>query len=545
MNVVLEKQKNKIKERNAKRNNKKLCPNCFNELNNIGVCNKCNYHARISYKERIELLCDTGTFKELYKDTIKDYSEQFDYKFKYDKSVKQTGLKEAIISGICKINNIKVILCIMEYSFMAGTLSISNGEKIAKTIECATRNKLPLIILCSSGGARIQEGVASLVQMAKIVSLLEKHKQKGLLYISCLFNPTLGGVTASFGLMGDINITEPNTIVGFAGKKVIKETIGEDNSDYFQNERFNQKHGMIDIITERKNLKNIITAILEILTIKNQNICDYKKVHFDYNEYNKLDILSKNRNILVDKSRDYILKLFDEFYELHGDRISYDDQSIISGIGVIKGLKVAIVAQSKGRNLSENITCNYGMTGPSGYRKTIRIAEVAEKFHLPLVLLIDSPGAYPSSKAEKNGQALSISKCMSKLLNTKTIILTYVIGEACSGGALSLSISDYIAMFSKSMYCVISPEAYAKIMGEDVKISEQLLKNMKYSALDLYKNNLINDILMEKDLDYNVEQIRNSILNKVNEFNKLKTTNLLNRRYNKIRNWDNCIRMKI
>ena len=234
--------------------------------------------------------------------------------------------------------------------------------------------------------------------------------------------------------------------------------------------------------------------------------------------------------------------MFDEFYELHGDRISYDDSSIISGIGIINGLKVAIAAQNKGRNLNENIDCHYGMTSPEGYRKATRIAELAEKFELPLVLLIDSPGAYPSLKAEQNGQALSISTCMVKLLNTKTIILTYVIGEACSGGALSLSISDYIAMFSKSMYCVISPEAYIRIISKDMKINEKLLQDMKYSALDLYSNNLIDDVLKEKELEFNIEQIKNSILNKVNELSKINMKELLNNRYEKIRNWDSSVR---
>lgn len=542
MNVVLEKQKKQIKERNALKNNDKLCPNCANELNSIGVCNKCNYHSRISYKERIDLLCDNGTFKELYKDMITNYSEQFDYKAKYDKSALESGLKEAVVSGKCKMNNHNVVICIMEYSFMAGTLGISNGEKITKTIEYATKNKLPLIILCASGGARIQEGVAALVQMAKIVSALEKHKQKGLLYVSCLLNPTLGGVTASFGLMGDINITEPNTTIGFAGKKVIKETINEDNNDYFQSELFNQEYGMIDIVCERKDLKNTITNILNILTIKNNFKIESRNVEFDYSKHNKVDILNKNRDITTNKCKDYIIKMFDEFYELHGDRISYDDSSIISGIGIINGLKVAIAAQNKGRNLNENIDCHYGMTSPEGYRKATRIAELAEKFELPLVLLIDSPGAYPSLKAEQNGQALSISTCMVKLLNTKTIILTYVIGEACSGGALSLSISDYIAMFSKSMYCVISPEAYIRIISKDMKINEKLLQDMKYSALDLYSNNLIDDVLKEKELEFNIEQIKNSILNKVNELSKINMKELLNNRYEKIRNWDSSVR---
>lgn len=527
MNILSDK-KNKIRGRDF--NN---CPKCFEKLNDIGVCNGCGFHEKISYKERIKLLSDCGTFKELYTQT-KDYSKEYGYELKYSKSVKESGILEAVVSGECKIDNQKVVMCIMEYSFMAGTLSIFNGEKIAKTVEYATKNKLPLIILCQSGGARVQEGVGALVQMAKIVAALEKHKSKGLLYISCLLNPTLGGVTASFGLIGDINITEPNTTIGFAGKRVIKEIIDEDNDEYFQSELFNLEHGMVDIICERKDLKRTLSDIMKILIIKNDTDIKSNEVIFDQNEY--MDILKRNRDVKTYKSRDYILKMFDTFYELHGDRVSSEDASIIAGIGDINGLKVAIAAQSKGRNINENINCNYGMTSPGGYRKVCRIASLAEKFELPLILFVDTPGAFPGLKAEKNGQALAISKCMSKLLNTKTIILTYVIGEACSGGALALSISDYIAMFSKAMYCVISPESYAAIIYKNNKVNKEVLKNM--TASYLHKNKLIDDVLKENDLNYNVEQLKNSIIQKTNELKEIKLDKLIKMRYSRIRNWN-------
>ena len=530
MNRVFWDKKNEIKKRDNT-----SCPKCFGQLDNIGVCKECGFHTSISYQDRIKLLADDGEIKELYKRS-RDYSKKYGYEQKYERSVSKSGLKEAVVCGECKIDNHKVVICIMEYAFMAGTLSICNGERIAKTIEYATRKRLPLIILCQSGGARVQEGVFALVQMAKIVASLEKHKSKGLLYISCLLNPTLGGVTASFGLKGDINITEPNTMIGFAGKRVIKDVIGEENDLYFQSEEFNKEHGMIDIICERKNQKKTISDLIKILTTKNDVKMRATKIQVDLNQYRKIDVLNNNRDLKRYKSKDYILKLFDLFYELHGDRISCDDLSVIGGIGYIDGLKVAIIAQNKGRNLNENIEFNYGMTSPSGYRKAIKIANLAEKFGLPLILFIDTPGAFPGLKAEQNGQSLAISNCMSKLLNTRTIILTYVIGEACSGGALALSISDYIAMFSKSMFCVISPESYASIIYKTNEVNERVLNDM--TALYLYKNKMIDDVLKEGDLTYNVNQIKNSIIAKISELRGIKLDKLIKMRYDKIRNWD-------
>lgn len=543
MNEVLKDKKQQIKKRENVKSNENICPICSDVLNNMFVCGKCGYHSHMPYKNRIEMIADKGTFRQIYKNDIKDYSLKYNYKEKYNKSKNKTKLDEAIISGKCKIEGKDVVVCIMEYEFMAGTLSLSNGEKICKTIEYATKKKFPLIIFCASGGARVQEGIPALVQMPKIVSALNEHKKRNLLYISVLTNPTLGGVSASFALAGDINISEPNTTIGFAGKKVIAQTLQEELDEKFQTESFNICHGSIDMVVKRKELKATLSNIVNILDKENKPI-DVKNiaVKHDRKTYSYKEILKHNRDIKTNKSKDYILKITQDFYELHGDRISKDDQAIIAGIGKINGIKVAIIAQNKGRNLTENIQTNYGMTSPQGYRKGIRIAKLAQKFNLPLIILIDSAGAYPGKSGEENGQAIAIYESMSKFLDTSSIVLTYIIGEACSGGAVALSVSDYLAMFSKAMYCVISPEAYMKILNNCNQVDEKVLSEMKYSAKDLYEENIVDEVLEERDFEYNALQLVNSITQQVEKLSHYTKEELVKNRYKRIRNIDNDIR---
>ncbi|NFH68438.1 acetyl-CoA carboxylase carboxyltransferase subunit beta [Clostridium botulinum] len=245
------------------------CSNCnsmiyYEDLeNNKYVCTKCNQHFRISPKERIKQIFDKDTFKEMWKSLKTNNPIDFeDYEEKINKTQSNTGSKEAVVTGVGRINDLEVACAIMDSFFMMGSMGTVVGEKITRIVEYATENNLPILIFTASGGARMQEGIFSLMQMAKISAALARHDEKGLLYITILTDPTTGGVTASFAMEGDIILSEPNTLVGFAGRRVIENTINETLPESFQKSEFLLEKGFIDSIVERKNMRAYLYKIL-------------------------------------------------------------------------------------------------------------------------------------------------------------------------------------------------------------------------------------------------------------------------------------------
>jgi acetyl-CoA carboxylase carboxyl transferase subunit beta len=243
-----------------------------NELQkNLNCCPKCDYHYRLSVKERIKLLADEGTFTEFF-GSLKtvdplQFSDSESYPDRLDRAKKKTGHNEGIIVGECTLSSHRIALGIMDFNFMGGSMGSVVGERIACIIEYAIKNALPLVIIVASGGARMQESTLSLMQMAKTSAALARLHENNLPYISVLTNPTTGGVTASFAALGDIIIAEPNALIGFAGPRVIEQTIREKLPPGAQKSEFLLKHGMIDGIVHRPALKEKLAEYLEFLTI--------------------------------------------------------------------------------------------------------------------------------------------------------------------------------------------------------------------------------------------------------------------------------------
>lgn len=233
---------------------------------NLKVCPKCNYHFRISAKERIKLLADEGSFTEIDAGITSgdplNFRDSISYRERIKENQKKSGLKEAVISGEALINGYAVVLVIMDFSFMGGSMGSAVGEKVARAAEIALEKKEPLIIVPSSGGARMQEGIFSLIQMAKVSAAIGKLKDNGIPYISILADPTFGGVTASFAMLGDIIIAEPKSLIGFAGPRVIEQTIKQQLPENFQRAEFLLEHGLIDMVVDRKDLKETLARLI-------------------------------------------------------------------------------------------------------------------------------------------------------------------------------------------------------------------------------------------------------------------------------------------
>lgn len=283
---LFHKRKNRINEMNTYRKNKefpakeipdnlfKTCPSCSKSLSvnelieNCYVCKNCGHHYRISAMERIRQLVDSKTFYEFDGNLETKDLSFYQYEEKMNIAKENTKLREAVVTGSAKIFDEKVVICSMDSRFMMGSMGSVVGEKITRAIEKATLRKRPLIIITTSGGARMQEGIISLFQMAKTSAALKKHSNAGLLYITVLTDPTTGGVSASFAMLGDIIIAEPNAIIGFAGKRVIEKTINEQLPDEFQKSEFLLEKGFVDMIVERNKLRGVIYQLLKLHSVK-------------------------------------------------------------------------------------------------------------------------------------------------------------------------------------------------------------------------------------------------------------------------------------
>lgn len=541
---------------------------------NLYICPKCGGYLRMPAQKRIEFLTEKDSFEEWDTGlTTENPLHMIGYPDRIKSLQEKTKLDEAVITGKARIGENEVALMVMDGRFLMASMGEVVGEKIARGVERATKEKLPVIIFTCSGGARMQEGMTSLMQMAKTSAALKRHSDAGLLYITVLTDPTTGGVTASFAMLGDIILAEPKALIGFAGPRVIEQTIHKKLPKGFQRSEFLLKHGFIDKIVERKDMKTVLEKILtmhrltannvEENTAKNtaknvglnssnivaeskqaaaldgNNVVTYKvetnqmtsgSIFFQNkveetkktSRKQKLSTTQKKRasektaweRVLTSREKDrpvgedYINGLFEEFIEFHGDRNFGDDAAICGGIAYFQGQPVTVIAQMKGKSTSENIERNFGMPEPEGYRKALRLMKQAEKFHRPIFCFVDTPGAFCGMEAEERGQGEAIARNLYEMSSLKTPILSILIGEGGSGGALAMAVADEVWILENAVYSILSPEGYAAILWKDGSQAARAAKAMKLTSYDLYKAGFVEKIISEPE-SYTLDSMMN------------------------------------
>ncbi len=619
----------------------RTCPHCgltydiADVVSNDWKCPTCEKLYRLTSDERIEITFDKGSFQEW--DAHVEESNPLGYP-DYDAVLKRahdrSGYDEAVRCGVGRIKGIEVACAIMESTFIMGSMGSVVGEKITRMIERATEQKLPVLVFCASGGARMQEGLASLMQMAKTSAAIEAHDRAGLLYISVITDPCTGGVTASFATLGDIILAEPNALIGFAGRRVIQDTIKQALPDDFQTAEFALQHGLIDAIVEREELRGVLSQILAMhveaksgegvsqgqvelvasdvpdrsinsdgglvvtasqtevgnagetagaaeaadgsdgndssssdsksgnphddpqdgskddpqdkgiparlkslregisslaelvgktareqttnaglwWALRNQGVADapYMKPataqKMGSGKNSGDDGASPNRawesvqlarNAHRPTSLFYIASLVDDFIEFHGDRAYADDGAIVGGIGKINGRPVTIIAEEKGSDLKARIARNFGCPLPEGYRKAQRLMKQADKFGRPIVCFVDTQGAFCGKEAEERGMGNAIAESLALMAGLEVPVVSVVIGEGGSGGALALAVSNRVAMQENAVYSILSPEGFASILWKDGSRAAEAASVMKMSASDAFDMGMIEDVIPE------------------------------------------------
>ena len=494
------------------------CKICKKELDkqrvikNKYVCYECGYYFRVRTKNRIRMVADAGTFETWDNDLKTENPLNFpEYEEKVAATQEKTGLNEGVTMGSCTINGEKTVLGVIDARFMMGSMGHVVGERITRAMEKATEQKLPVILFCCSGGARMQEGIISLMQMAKTSAAVKRHSDAGLLYIPVLTDPTTGGVTASFAMLGDIILAEPGALIGFAGPRVIEQTIGEKLPDGFQRAEFQLKHGFVDAIVERDELKDTLGKILR-LHRPTEGYANFDPLRSDdcyeptevmKERATKAQPLSAWEKVRAARradrlaSVDYIDNIFDDFMEFHGDRQFADDPAIVGGVAYLDGQPVTVIGIHKGKDLKDCMRHNYGMPSPEGYRKALRLMKQAEKFNRPIITFVNTSGAFCGKEAEERGQGEAIARNLYEMSAIKVPILCLMIGEGGSGGALALSVGNEVWMLENATYSVLSPEGFASILWKDGKRAKEASEVMKITAHDLYALNIVEQVIPE------------------------------------------------
>lgn len=521
------------------------------------ICANCGHHFRIPAMARIEMVADKGSFRELDGDLgPRNVFHDESYSEKLSQAQEATGLTEAVVTGEATVLGEPVALAVCDSNFMMGSMGYAVGEKVTRLVELATEKGLPAFLFCCSGGARMQEGILSLMQMEKTAAAIRRHDKAGLFLCTVLTDPTTGGVTASFAMLGDVIMAEPGATIGFAGKRVIKQTIGEELPEGFQTSEFMVEHGMSDGIVQRKRLRQM----MQFLCIANRRQGGYANFRMELRkqflpfvkEYGKglfrpeksaWEKVRDNRGDKRPSTLMYIRRIFDVFVELKGDRYYRDDQAVVGGIALLDGQPVTVITEYRGADVSEAVSRNFGMPMPEGYRKALRLMRQAEKFGRPIITFVNTQGAYCGVGAEERGQGVAIARNLAEMSDLKVPILAVIVGEGGSGGALALAVGDEVWMLENATYSILTPEGYASILWKDSSKAPEAAARMHMTAKELKELGVIDRIVPEfggaskENVDAIADYLKEQIIQFLKKMSGMDVDAMLRERYDRFRKY--------
>jgi acetyl-CoA carboxylase carboxyl transferase subunit beta len=535
-----------------------LCPDCDTPLygkrfvRELRVCWECGRHEQLSAEERISQLADGGRFEKLDvpagdEDPL-GFVDTTPYPARLKAARARTGMDEAVLCARAVVDGSPAVFAVMDFRFMGGSLGSAVGELITVAAETALAERVPLVIATSSGGARMQEGALSLMQMAKTSSALGELDEAGILTISLITDPTFGGVAASFATLSDVIVAEPRARLGFAGRRVIEQTIRQQLPPNFQTAEFLLERGFIDLITPRARLRHVLSTLLKVGKpgVGHGDVVDTGAVvrHADaLPEQDPWVQVRKARNLERPTSLDYFALAFDDFQELHGDRVSGECSAIVGGTAWLAGRPVVVIGQQKGHTPGELVERNFGMPSPAGYRKAARLMRLADKLGLPVVTLVDTPGAFPGADAEEQGQAVAIAENLRLMAGLRVPVLTVVIGEGGSGGALALAVANRVLMFADGVYSVISPEGCASIIWKDSAAAPKAAAALKVNSRDLLRLGVVDGVIREPEGGTNADpllaadRLREALVTSLREFDGMSGAQLTRHRRARFRRY--------
>lgn len=495
------------------------CPGCGwllygkRLLRNLMVCPECDHHLRLGARQRIELLVDQGSFEELALPPLAADPLAFEdvgkYQHKLEEASRRSGESEAVVVGPAVLGGRDIVVAAMAFGFMGGSMGLEVGRRISEAADLALHRAVPLIMICASGGARMQEGVFSLLQMARTAQAFARLHEAGVLSVCVLTDPTYGGVSASFANLGSVVVAERGAHVGFAGPRVVQETIRAALPQGFQTAEFLIQHGLVDRVEARADLHPLLVRLVALHTGSDRggDRADRADPHFTtatssaHPEWTSprdaWETVQAARQIERPTTLDYLTHAFEDFVELHGDRAYGDDPAVVGGLARLEGRSVVVIGHQKGHVLSELMTRNFGMPHPEGYRKAIRLLKHAETFRMPVVTLVDTPGAHPGPDAEERGQSIAIADTIVTSLRLRVPVLSVITGEGGSGGALALCTSDRMLVLENAFLSVISPEGCAAILWRTAASAPSAARALRLGPQQLLESGVASSVVPE------------------------------------------------
>jgi acetyl-CoA carboxylase carboxyl transferase subunit beta len=506
------------------------CPQCGDLiylprfLRNLRVCPGCGRHERVTAPDRIEQLLDADSARPVqHGPTVVDplgFVDRLPYAERLRDTRRRTGLDEAVICVQGEIEGEPVVLVVMDFGFLGGSLGCDVGERIAAAARVARLTGTPLVMVTASGGARMQEGPLALMQMVKTTQAVDELGQAGLLTVTVVTDPTYGGVAASFATQADVILAEPGAHLGFAGPRVIAQTIGGQLPPNFQTAEFLHERGLIDAVIPRHALRATLAQLLAAVRSDPAPVPlpapgsgpapdsapaagsgpAPAEVIDDPGRLIARDpweVVRTARRTDRPTTLDYARLMLDGFWELHGDRYGADSGAIVGGVGRLGGRPVMLIGHQKAHSMQELVARNFGMPEPSGYRKAVRLMRLAARLRLPVITLIDTPGAYPGVDAERDGQAWAVADSLRVMSTLPVPVVAVITGEGGSGGALALGVADRVLALESAVYSVISPEGCAAILWRDTAMAGQAARTLQLEPRALLRHGVIDGVVGE------------------------------------------------
>ncbi|MEU4098183.1 acetyl-CoA carboxylase carboxyltransferase subunit alpha/beta [Streptomyces sp. NPDC026673] len=500
----------------------------------LRVCPECGAHGRLTARQRLDLLLDPGSCKPLAAERGErpaehdplDFTDTRPYAERLREARAATGLDEAVVCVRGTIEELPVVVAAMDFRFLGGSLGLGVGSQITRAARASLRRRVPLLLVTASGGARMQEGALSLMQMARTAQALTELDEAGVLVVSVVTDPTYGGVAASYATLADVILAEPGARLGFAGPRVIQQTTGERLPEGFQTAEFLFAHGLIDDVVPRAALRPTVARLLRLrsgggaaagrgpgvgagasrpsaerprpATVPRGPAVPIVRTADELPERDAWETVRLARHPLRPTAADYAAHLLQDFHELHGDRLAADCPAVIGGPGLLHGSPVMLIGHHKGGpGLEERRRRHFGMATPAGYRKAARLMRTAAKLGMPVVTLIDTPGANPGPEAETGGQALAIAENLRLMARLPVPVVAVITGEGGSGGALAFAVADRVLVSANGIYSVISPEGCAAILWKDAAAAPAAAAALRLHARDLLRLGIVDGVVPE------------------------------------------------
>lgn len=510
------------------------------------VCHACEFHFHLTAHERVALVLDPGSFHEDDRGVTAidplSFTARRSYRSRVVDAQRRTGLTEAALTGTGSLGGRDVVVAVLDFGFLGGSIGVVAGERLARAFEKAASRKVPIITVASTSGTRMEEGLLALMQSPRIIAAARKHHRQGLPHVSVLANPSTGSAYAGFLRLADLTFSEPRALVGYTAKRVLEETERHELPEGAHTAESHLAHGLIDAVVPRPQLRDSLILVLDLLTNdyrltapREQRAHEARHTH-----RGAWQLVQLSRHHDRPNAQEFIAHMTSSFVALRGDRTGSDDPSVEAGVGTLGGEAVVFIGQNRPHHREGE---SDGWILASGFRKATRAIELADKFRLPIVTLIDTGGAYPSLANEEAGLGHAIARCTAAMLEATVPTVAVITGEGSSEAAVAMAVADRVLMLDNAIYEVIRPEDAAQILLQEKGRASEMAERLRITSHDCLKLGIIDGTVPEPgdgahtDHAEAAQLLRRSIIRELAALGRMRDKRRLEERYNRYRQY--------